>query len=176
MSEDIQFEIVLSVINNVFAVHINNIEDIALSSIRMDCLYSCSVTVAVPSKLWVLRSQVLGSLGSWSIFPDPVFIVSLNEGYIGKGLTPSYSSSNILFLKFLTAVNCGTLNNPANGRVSHTGGTAFGQTATYICNTGYNRVGSHTRTCQATGMWSGSAPTCQGMLYHLFINCNIYTL
>ena len=60
-------------------------------------------------------------------------------------------------------MNCGTLTNPANGQVSHTAGTTFGQTATYSCNTGYNLVGGSTRTCQATGVWSGSAPTCQGM-------------
>ena len=62
-----------------------------------------------------------------------------------------------------TAVNCGTLPNPANGQVNTTG-TTFGQTATYSCNTGYSLVGGSTRTCQATGVWSGSAPTCQGML------------
>ena len=60
-------------------------------------------------------------------------------------------------------MNCGTLPNPANGQVNTTG-TTFGQTATYSCNTGYNLVGDSTRTCQATGVWSGSAPTCQGML------------
>ena len=65
---------------------------------------------------------------------------------------------------YLIVVNCGTLNDPANGRVHHTGGTTLGRTATYSCNIGYNLVGSTTRTCQATGMWSGSAPTCQGML------------
>ena len=64
----------------------------------------------------------------------------------------------------LTAVNCGTLTYPANGQVSHTAGTTFGRTATYSCNTGYNLVGGSTRTCQATGVWSDSAPTCQGML------------
>ena len=63
---------------------------------------------------------------------------------------------------FLTAVNCGTLSNPVSGRVSHTAGTTFGQTATYSCNTGYKLVGSSTRTCQATRLWSGNAPTCQG--------------
>ena len=63
---------------------------------------------------------------------------------------------------FLTVVNCGTLTNPTNGQVSHTGGTTYGQTATYSCNTGYNLVGNSTRTCQATRMWSGRAPTCQG--------------
>ena len=64
----------------------------------------------------------------------------------------------------LTAVNCGTLTNPVNGQVSYTAGTTYAQTATYSCNTGYYRVGSSIRTCQATGRWSGSAPTCQGVL------------
>ena len=63
-----------------------------------------------------------------------------------------------------TAVDCGTLTNPANGSVSYSSGTTFRQTATYSCNTGYNLVGSSTRTCQATRRWSGSAPTCPRML------------
>ena len=71
----------------------------------------------------------------------------------------------VLDVSFLsTAVDCGALTNPANGQVSHTSGTAFEQNATYSCNTGYNLVGDSTRTCQATGQWSGSAPTCQRML------------
>ena len=61
-------------------------------------------------------------------------------------------------------VDCGTLTRPANGHVSHTAGTTFGQTATYICDRGYNLVGDSTRTCQATGVWSGSEPTCERML------------
>ena len=64
----------------------------------------------------------------------------------------------------LFTVGCSSLANPTNGQVSHTGGTTLGRTATYSCNRGYNVVGSRNRTCQATGLWSGSAPTCQGML------------
>ena len=64
----------------------------------------------------------------------------------------------------LTVVDCGTLTNPANGQVSHTAGTTFGQTATYSCDVGYNLVGDNNRTCQATGRWSGNTPTCQGKL------------
>ena len=64
----------------------------------------------------------------------------------------------------LTAVDCGDLTDPANGRVDHTAGSSLGQTAQYSCDTGYNLVGDSTRTCQATGNWSGSAPTCQGVL------------
>ena len=61
-------------------------------------------------------------------------------------------------------MDCGNLNDPANGSVSQNSGTTFGQTATYSCNTGYNLVGVSTRTCQAIGNWSGSVPTCQRML------------
>jgi len=62
-------------------------------------------------------------------------------------------------------VDCGTLTDPANGQVSHTAGTAFGQTATYSCDLGYNLVGDSTRTCQANGMWSGNEPICKRMLF-----------
>ena len=64
----------------------------------------------------------------------------------------------------LTAVDCGTLTNPVNGQVTHTGRTTYRQTATYSCDTGYNLVGDNNRTCQATGMWSGSEPVCQSKL------------
>ena len=67
-------------------------------------------------------------------------------------------------------MDCGALSNPANGQVSRTAGTTFGQTATYNCNTGYNLVGGSSRTCQATGEWSGNAPTCQRMLLPACMN------
>ena len=70
---------------------------------------------------------------------------------------------NTFLYLVLTVVDCGTLTNPINGQVSHTAGTTFGQTAAYSCDTGYNLVGDSNRICQATGVWSGSAPTCQGM-------------
>ena len=60
-------------------------------------------------------------------------------------------------------MNCSTPTDQANGQVSHTAGTTFGQTAIYSCDTGYNLVGESTRTCQATGAWSGNEPICQGM-------------
>ena len=63
----------------------------------------------------------------------------------------------------LTAVDCGSLPDPANGQFDHTAGTALGQTTNYRCNTGYNLVGDITRTCQSSGNWSGTAPTCQGV-------------
>ena len=64
----------------------------------------------------------------------------------------------------LTVVECRSLNAITNGQVNHSAGTTFGQTATYSCDTGYTLEGNSTRTCQANGMWSGSEPTCQGVL------------
>ena len=61
-------------------------------------------------------------------------------------------------------MDCGNLNDPANGSVTHNSGSTFGETATYSCNTGYNLVGNRTGVCQDTGEWSGSTPTCRGML------------
>jgi hypothetical protein len=57
-------------------------------------------------------------------------------------------------------VSCPSLPTLENGTISTPGGRTYGQTATYTCSTGYNRIGSQTRTCQANGQWSGSAATC----------------
>ena len=73
-------------------------------------------------------------------------------------------------------MDCDSLTDPANGQVDLTSGTTFGLNATYSCNTGYNLVGDSTRTCQATGEWSGSAPTCQGILLLSNITYQICTL
>ena len=76
-------------------------------------------------------------------------------------------------------MDCDTLADPINGQVTHTAGMTLGQTATYSCNTGYNLVGNSTRTCQATGVWSGSEPTCQGMLLEKYMMLSLqesYTL
>ena len=58
-----------------------------------------------------------------------------------------------------TLVDCGALDDPASGSVSAPT-TTFGQQANYSCHTGYGLSGSATRTCQADGNWSDSAPTC----------------
>src|SRR5262249_21389655 len=55
--------------------------------------------------------------------------------------------------------NCGALTGPTNGSVSATV-TTYGATATYSCNSGFDVVGTATRTCGADGTWSSSAPSC----------------
>ena len=67
-----------------------------------------------------------------------------------------------MFENFFSAVvDCGGLADPKFGEVV-TSGTMFSSTATYSCNDGYNLVGDTTRTCQASGSWSGSDPSCTG--------------
>ena len=78
-----------------------------------------------------------------------------------------------------TAVDCGPPTNPSNGAVDKSTGTTFMMTATYTCNTGYNIVGSESRTCGVNGtsgattltdgVWSPAAPTCESMLYQCVV-------
>lgn len=56
-------------------------------------------------------------------------------------------------------VDCGALMAPTNGMVTAPT-TTLGSTATYSCSSGFVLMGGRTRTCQADGAWSGSAPTC----------------
>ncbi len=72
----------------------------------------------------------------------------------------------LLLIYLLTAVDCGDLPDPANGMVVTSSGTTFTNTATYTCNPGYVLVGDATRTCQSTGVWNSTAPTCEGKLVH----------
>ena len=44
--------------------------------------------------------------------------------------------------------------------VSVSSGTTYESVATYSCNTGYIRRGDDMRTCESSGDWSGSEPTC----------------
>ena len=48
---------------------------------------------------------------------------------------------------------------PSNGNVTQTAGVT-GDVATFSCTQGYFLGGAATRTCQASGTWSGSTPTC----------------
>ncbi|XP_078581988.1 E-selectin-like [Branchiostoma floridae x Branchiostoma japonicum] len=56
-------------------------------------------------------------------------------------------------------VQCPEFTSIANGIVS--GSNSYGESTTFSCNTGYNLDGSSTLTCQSTGTWSGSPPTCE---------------
>ena len=78
------------------------------------------------------------------------------------GMSTHFIRSHLLmYIIPLATATCPELSAPANGMVSVTGQRS-GDTATYTCVSEYELNGSATRTCQATGMWSESAPTCVG--------------
>ena len=66
-----------------------------------------------------------------------------------------------LLMDFFFAADCGVLDKPSNGNVSLSDGTIMGSVANYSCSAGYAIEGGATRTCQASGSWSGTAPTCE---------------
>ena len=138
------------------------------ASSRLECglTHTCVVVVAACSS-W---------MHVWSTACVYIFLVTHSGSPQDDATSPSsiMTSSKCrnlhnIFL-ILTAVDCGLLIDPANGQVTLTAGTSLGQTATYSCSTGYNLVGDSTRTCQATGVWSGRVPTCQGLCVYEVIN------
>ena len=68
---------------------------------------------------------------------------------------PVYSSI-VVYLP----VDCGILSSISFGSVNTGGFTTDGTTATYFCDTGYNMTGTNTRTCDSSGSWDGSEPSC----------------
>lgn len=80
----------------------------------------------------------------------------------GTSFTCSCSGTGYTGTTCATPVDCGALGTLTNGTITTApaSSTTFGTTATYACNGGYTLVGTATRTCQASGNWSGSAPTC----------------
>ena len=63
------------------------------------------------------------------------------------------------------SVDCGEVQAINNGKFLYSRGTAVSSVATYSCNPGYTLVGTAARTCQPNGMWSASAPVCQGQCW-----------
>ncbi len=64
-----------------------------------------------------------------------------------------------------SVVSCGFPPPVPSGIMTSSTGTTFGRMTAYSCNTGYQRSGSATITCQASGSWS-TAPVCTGKTQH----------
>lgn len=81
----------------------------------------------------------------------------------GTSYTCSCSGTGYTGATCSTPVDCGSLGTLANGTIVTTpsSSTTFGTTAMYACNPTHTLVGGASRTCQASGQWSGTAPTCQ---------------
>ena len=70
-----------------------------------------------------------------------------------------------IILKFtLLAISCPSLSEPSNGiikcSVKNDRGFSYEDTCNFTCETGYELIGSESRTCQINGNWSGSIAMC----------------
>ena len=63
-------------------------------------------------------------------------------------------------LNDVCALDCRKPDVPDNGTVVTPSGTTFGETAVYVCNAGFDLIGTNTSECQDSGSWSGSTPSC----------------
>ena len=89
--------------------------------------------------------------------------LTCSTGYCGGGTISCQANGAWSSGTGCTLTACAGLTNPINGAVSSTASATFNGTVFYTCNTGYNLVGSATRTCGAgcpTGVWSVSAAIC----------------
>uniref|UniRef100_F6PWZ1 Uncharacterized protein n=1 Tax=Ciona intestinalis TaxID=7719 RepID=F6PWZ1_CIOIN len=57
-------------------------------------------------------------------------------------------------------ITCGELPGIDNGSIRCVGGNGFRASCVYVCNNGYNLVGSDSRKCTANGEWTNIAPVC----------------
>jgi len=73
------------------------------------------------------------------------------------------STKSLGFFFCNTVTDCGSLN-ITNGVVNYQpqgqDQTLMGATASYTCNSGYTLSGNGVRTCQASGVWTNSDPSC----------------
>ena len=80
----------------------------------------------------------------------------------------------LLSLSFLAAILCPSLPAIEYGRVI-VAGNKVGYVARYVCKAGFELIGSSTRTCQASGQWSGKQPECKGQ-YKKLMNVVCHTI
>jgi len=83
---------------------------------------------------------------------------------------------SIVIILMYIAVACPSLTDPDNGIMTcllgDDGISFYKDTCTFICNVGYILSGSHTRTCQSDGRWSGSDARCRkGCISVFFFVC-----
>ena len=61
-------------------------------------------------------------------------------------------------------IRCDTLSTPVNGEITCRSGRVGvgyeGDICSFTCNSGYELIGSDTRTCQSDGSWNGSPVCC----------------
>ncbi|XP_078583742.1 CUB and sushi domain-containing protein 3-like [Branchiostoma floridae x Branchiostoma japonicum] len=127
---------------------------------QVDATWSGSVPTCKRVKCPILSAPANGAKEGTNSYQDVVEFTC----YIGYDLIGS-SASTCQADRTWTAtvptcsrVQCPLLTAPTNGAM--TGSNFFQDIARFTCNSGYDRVGSSSLTCQADRTWDGIAPTC----------------
>jgi hypothetical protein len=109
-----------------------------------------------------LTAPTNGSVNVTTTTYNSTATYSCSTGYNISSTTPRTCQANGEWsgtAPTCTLVDCLALTAPDHGSVSAPI-TTYNSTATYSCTTGYLLTGDSTRTCQVSGLWSGTAPTC----------------
>ena len=81
------------------------------------------------------------------------------------------------YINIIVVISCGTPSQPNSGTtglsISYSS-TVYNSVATYSCATGYNLIGTSTRTCLSSGSWSGSPAYCQSKKFNELIDLFAY--
>ncbi|XP_026693188.2 sushi, von Willebrand factor type A, EGF and pentraxin domain-containing protein 1-like isoform X4 [Ciona intestinalis] len=89
--------------------------------------------------------------------------VSCSEGYqlVGSPVRICEDSGEFTGVAGVcNRITCGELPGIDNGSIRCVGGNGFRASCVYVCNNGYNLVGSDSRKCTANGEWTNIAPVC----------------
>ena len=82
----------------------------------------------------------------------------------------------VMMMCYILLVSCPSLDSPSNGMLNCSLGDdipSYEDTCNFTCNTGYELIGSETRTCQSNGSWSGSIAICSRSEWFLVCYCLI---
>lgn len=143
----------------------------ATRSCQANGMWSGSAPACVAASCGALSNPTNGTVSTPSTTFGGTATYTCSSGYALSGAATRSCQSNATWsgtAPTCAAVDCGSLTKPANGSVS-AATTTYGAKATYACSTGYTLSSAATRSCQANGTWSGSAPSCT------IVNCGALT-
>jgi len=79
----------------------------------------------------------------------------------------------INMLRFVVYLeSCSSLSAPGNGTITCPSTPKDGDVCSYACDNGNIISGTRSLTCQSDGTWSGSPPTCIGLLIGFQVSSN----
>jgi CUB/sushi domain-containing protein len=127
-----------------------------------DGTWSGSISTCELIKCPVLGAPASGSVVCQGQLYQEECQTSCNKGHILSGSTQRKCMEDSQWDgtdTVCTVVDCGGLDTPLNGAKTCED-TKYGKSCTFTCDAGHDMSGSVVRTCEASGVWSGSKTSC----------------